>query len=66
MRAPSSILNGPPHQGQVCPARVQRIHRSSGSANIQTKEDAMAAFALLTKLAPDEVRDPKFREEHGR
>jgi hypothetical protein len=45
---------------------VQRIHRSSGSANIQTKEDAMAAFALLTKLAPDEVRDPKFREEHGR
>ncbi|WP_447977997.1 GYD domain-containing protein [Candidatus Nitrospira bockiana] len=26
----------------------------------------MPTFALLTKLAPDEARDPKFREEHGK
>ncbi|MBI4401704.1 MAG: GYD domain-containing protein [Nitrospirae bacterium] len=26
----------------------------------------MSTFALLTKLAPDEARDPRVREEHGR
>ncbi len=26
----------------------------------------MPTFALLTKLAPEEARDPKFREEHGK
>ncbi len=26
----------------------------------------MPTFALLTKLAPDEARDPTFREEHGK